>query len=1044
MRKLLLIFLFVSGLFAHASAQDRTVSGKVTSAEDDSTLPGVTVVLKGTTIGTTSDLDGNYKLSVPSEGGILVYSFVGMASQELQIGSRSVIDVEMKVDAQQLTEVVVTSYGIARAKDEITYVTQNVSSDELIAAQAPQAAMGMVGKVAGMQVNIQNNGVNPDTQVILRGFSSISKSNEALIVIDGVIASSGALSDMNSNDIESINVLKGANAAALYGADAVNGALIVTTKRGTKGGKFTVGLQSTMTFEEVAYMPDFQTEYGIGWDGHYDRIENTNWGPRFDGVERPVGPSFPDDHVLEDQMLAYAPIANNLRDFYETGKTYQNTVYLTGGDETSSFYMSFGRQNTTGIVPDDEYERNMFRVNASKQIGKLNLSINSSYFTDETNVTGPNIGDQDRTLYWFVLNTPANIPLSSYKDWNNPESYAHSDNYYNAYYQNPYWAIGTNRDTDKSSRIQGAMAAKYDILENLFFTARVGVNSTSGRGKEWRDRQEYDVDLQPAHSTVSSYVEDFEFESTRYNGNFVFSGEFQLNESFKLAPNLGMSFINNSYSETEILSNNLVIPGFYDINSGQIQSTTPDEWTKRQVGFFGDVTLTYNNWASLYASGRQDYTSTLPLGDNGYFYPSFGASVVLTEGISALKGNNILSYAKFNVSNATVYNDLDPFRLNEAYIQGANQPTTATAYPAMPLGTNNGYWLSNRTIDSSISKEKVNTTEFGLDLEFLNGRINANAAYYTSNITDLITETSSSNASGASRFLTNIGQLKATGVELTLGATVLNAGDFKWKLNMNYTSYETTVDEIADGIDEVILDNYGTYATAAIVGKPFPQLKAQSFQRDPEGRVIVNGNTGNPEVGEVIAMGKVTPDYILGGTSTMEFKGITFTATVDYRTGHVFYEQGSDAMEFTGRSVASVSADRQDFVWPNSVIEQADGSYQPNNNVPITGGVMTFWQNRYNEIKENYVKDATALKLREVSVRYTFPRALLDKTKVINKLTIGFVGRNLLTFLPEENRFSDPEFRNTRVNDDPNGLGIGGYLQSPPTRTFGFNLNIEF
>ncbi|SHK27858.1 MULTISPECIES: SusC/RagA family TonB-linked outer membrane protein [Reichenbachiella] len=1045
-RILLICFMLLSALVTESWAQDRTVSGKVTDDTGEG-LPGVNVVLKGTTVGSTSDIEGNWKVSVPSDGGVLVFSFVGMTAQEVAIGSRSVIDITMKADAQQLSELVITSYGIARAKDELTYATQKIESKDLVAAEQPQAGIGLVGKVAGMQVNVQNNGVKPDVQIVLRGLNSISKSNAALIVIDGIIATSSAFGDLNPHDIESINVLKGANAAALYGADAVNGALIVTTKRGTgNADKFTVGINTSVTFEEVAYMPDFQSEYGIGWDGHYDPIENTNWGPRYDGVTRQIGPTFPDGYVLETQEVPYAPIQDNLLDFYDRGVTNMNTVYAAGGDETGSFYMSFGNQTTTGIVPDDEFERTTFRVNATKQIGKLKLGVYGGYYQDKTNVVGDQIGDQDRPLYWFILNTQSNIPLTSYKDYDNPASYGYADNYYNAYYQNPYWAIGTNRDEDKTSRLYSVMSASYDILDNLKFVGNVGVNSRQGSGKNHRDRQEYSDELQPAHSTVSSFVEDFEFTDVRYNGNFTFQGSFDIGETFNITPIVGMSFKNDTYRESTIRSNNLSIPGFYDVNSGVIGSTDVDEWTKRQIGVFADVTFGYDNWVFLNATGRQDWTSTLPLDDNTYFYPSVGLSVVLTEGISALKDNDILSYAKLSVSNATVYNDLPVFLINETYRQQNTRDLTGgfENYPAFPLAGQNGYYLSTTTVDANISKEKLNTTEFGATLGFLRGRINLDGAYFITTTTDLITGTTPSRASGASYFYTNIGELQTKGLELALGATILEIGDFSWKANINYTSYESVVKEIKEGLDEIGLDVYTAgYGTYAVKGEAFPQIKAAGYLRNDNGQVIIDSN-GNPQVGDVISQGKTTPDYILGGTSRFEYKGLSLSATMDYRTGHVYYEQGSDAMEFTGRSVASVSSNRQDFVWPNSVIDNGDGTYTDNTNIPITGGVMGFWKDRYNEIKENYVKDATALKLREVTLRYAIPSDILEKTKVISRMSVGVFGRNLVTWLPEENRFSDPEFKNTRATDDANGVGIGGYFTSPPTRTYGFNLNIEF
>lgn len=1031
MKKFLLLSFMLTFAFAigESWAQERTVSGKVTSIEDGSALPGVNVVLKGTTTGTVTDIDGNYKLSVPSEGGTLVFSFIGLTTEEVAVGSRSVIDVQLSPDVQQLSEVVVTAFGVERQKNELTYATERVTGDDINVVQQTTATQGLVGKVAGMQINVQNNGVKPSSQILLRGLRSITNSNDALIVIDGVIATKGTFDNLNPNDIASVDVLKGANAAVQYGSDAANGVLVVTTKKG--GNKLVVGLNSSFQLEEVAFMPDFQTEYGIGWDGHYDPIENTNWGPRFDGVTRRIGPILPDGTF---QAVPYAPIQDNLKDFYEKGKTFQNTVYVSGGDETSKFYLSLGRQNTSGIVPEDEYERTSLKVNASKTIGKVDLAVNTTYFKDKTDVVGNTIGDQDRNLYWFVLNTPANIPLTNYKDWQNPDSWAHADRYYNAYYQNPYWAIGTNRDIDETSRFFGNISVGYKITDNISWTSKLGVNSAFGNGKNWRARQEYDPELQPSHSNVSSFVEDFSYQQTDFNGSSIVSADYDINEDFSIKGMVGAAFIQEDYRENEIRANNLSIPGFYDISnsSGQLVGTV-DESQYRNYGFFGEITAGYKDWAFISLTGRQDYTSTLSKENNSYFYPGIGATVILSDAVPALQDNDLLSFLKVSVSNSTVYNDLPPYLINERY----NQPAT------FPLaGGINGFALNNMTVDENITKEKISTNEITLDLGLFNDRVTLNSSVYQTRTFDLITETTPSTASGATIFLTNIGELKGTGLEVTLGGTVVKAGDFKWKMNVNYTTTTTEVVEIKEDLKEVGINVVGGYGTFAIVDLPFPQLKAASYVRDPQGRVVVDAVSGDPLVGDVLAMGRTTPEHVIGTTSEFSWKGISLSATIDYRTGHVYYEQGSDLMEFTGRSIASVSSDRQDFVWPNSVIETSEGVFVENTNIPITNGVMGFWQNKYNEIKENYVKDATALKIREVAIRYTFPRSLLDKTKVINKLTLGLVSRNTLTFLPEENRFSDPEFNNQ--GGGSNNIGVGGYLQSPPTRTFGFNLNIEF
>jgi outer membrane receptor protein involved in Fe transport len=783
--------------------------------------------------------------------------------------------------------------------------------------------------------------------------------------------------------------------------------------------------------DKVAYMPDFQSEYGTGWEGAYDNVENTNWGPRFDGTLRQIGPTFPDGYALQTQMVPYAPVKNNLLDFFQTGQTQSHTAYVSGSSADGSYYVSFGDQRSTGIVTDDEYKRNTFRVNATKKIRNVELGVNASYLSDKTDVVGETIGDQDRPLYWFILNTSANIPLSTYKDWDNPNSYGYADNYYNAYYQNPYWAIGTNRNIDETNRLNGNFSLSWEIASWINFTGRMSVNDVWGTGKNWRASQTYNADLQPSAGAVSSFVEDSEFQRETYSSDALLSINRDINEDFTLKATLGATNQTDTYRESNIRANNLSIPGFYDISNGTGSLVgTVDQYQKRTYGFFGDFNFGYKNYLFLNFSGRNDWTSTLAKNNNSYFYPAVGLSFVITDAFDVLKSGNILSFAKVTASNSTVYNDLAPYRISETYSQSA----------AFPFGGVNGFFLTNTAIDKDIKKEKLNTTEVGLNLGFLEGRISLDFAYFKTITSDLITNTTPSVSSGATSYLTNIGELESNGIELSLGATILKSRGFKWDVSVNYASSETVVNEIYSGLDEIAVTTTGQRGIYAVVGEAFPQMKANVYSKDPQGRIIIDPATGWPEVETGLkSLGKTTPDYIVGLNSLLSYKGFSLSGTIDYRTGHVYYEQGSDAMEFTGRSMASVSANRQDFVIPNSVYETTPGVYVENTNIQVSQGRQSYCTNVYNDVKSNYVKDATALKIRELTLSYELPKQFLSKTP-LKKLVVGFIARNPITWLPEENRFSDPEFNNTNNN----AIGIGGYFQSPPTKSYGFNLNVEF
>lgn len=1030
MKKLFLFFvLFVLAGASTLWAQTKVITGTVTSAtEGEGAIPGVSVFVKGTTIATSTDVNGRYSLTVPEDATTLVFSFIGMKQQEVNIAGRSVVNCVMESDVVGLSEVVVTALGIKREKREITYQTQKVDNAELAAAQPTRAASALAGKVAGLQINVQDNSVNPTTQIILRGLRSISSDNQALVVIDGVIASLGAFDDLNPNDIADLSILKGATAAALYGSNAANGAIVVTTKKGQAGEKITVGINSSYTAEKVAYMPRFQSEYGTGWEGAYDNVENTNWGPRFDGTLRQIGPTFRDGTF---QAVPYAPVKDNLLAFFNTGNNFNNTVYLSGSHETSKFYISVGDQRATGIVPDDSYQRNTVRVNASKKVGNVELSLNSSYFKDETDVVGSTIGDQDRPLYWFLLNTSANIPLERYSDWRN-DLYASPDGYYNAYYQNPYWAVGTNRNNQKSNRLNGNVQASWDPFSWLNVTGRVGTNTYWNSGKNWRAAQTYDSFLQPSAGAVSSFVTDNESQSTTIIEDLLLTGTFEFG-NFSLKSILGASNYNYIYRYSSIRADNLSIPDFYDISNGTGTPTvSADASQEVTFGFFGDFTLGYGDFLFFNFSGRNDWTSTLAEGNNNYFYPGFGVSFVLTDAIDALKNNNFLSYAKVTASNSTVYNDLSPYAINERY----------SKHTAFPYGDVNGFVLSSTAVDANIKKEKLNTTEFGANLGLFQSRVMIDASYFLTKTTDLITYTTPSRASASTSFLTNIGSLKGSGLELSLGGSLIRAKDLTWDLSLNYSTETTIVEEIYEGLDEVAVGAWTQYGVYAIVDMDYPQLKANTYVRDPQDRLVIDPATGFPKTNAALSpVGRTTPKHIIGLNTALKAFGFTLSTTIDYRTGHVFYAQGQDAMEFTGRSMESVSANRQDFVIPNSVIETSPGVYVENTNIPIQNGRQSYWTDTYNDVKENYVIDATAFKIRELSLSYNLPSNFIRNTP-LQKVSIGLIARNLYTLLPAENAFSDPEFNND--TDNNNTIGVGGYFQMPPTRSFGVNLNIEF
>jgi hypothetical protein len=534
---------------------------------------------------------------------------------------------------------------------------------------------------------------------------------------------------------------------------------------------------------------------------------------------------------------------------------------------------------------------------------------------------------------------------------------------------------------------------------------------------------------------VSSWVEDTEFQSSQYTTDLIASSEFELHKDLNLKALVGFTSFSSSYRDSQYRANNLSIPGFYDLSNGtgQLVGDFVDEEQKRTFGVFADLTFGYKNYLFLNLSGRNDWTSTLDSNNNSYFYPSAGLSFVASDAIEFLKESDAINYLKLTASSTITYNDIGPYAINETFGQSAG----------FPYGDLNGFFVNGTAVANEIKKEELTSQEFGLNGAFFNSRLTVDFAYYTTTTKDLITTASTALSAGSSNFLTNIGQIDGSGIELTLGGTPIRTeSGFAWNIDLNYTASKQTVIDIGEGVSEVGISTFTGYGIYAVKGEEFPMIKATSYVRDPNGSVVIDASTGNPLIGGLKNLGKTTPDYIIGLSNSFSYKGFTLSATMDYRTGHVYYSQLADRMEFTGRSVESASANRQDFVFPNSVINTGTADapvYTQNTNITVTQGNQDFWNGTYNDIKENYVKDATSLKLRELSFGYELPAKYLKGT-YLSKLSFAAVGRNLLTWLPTENRFSDPEFNNTNNN----AIGLGGYEQSPPTRTFGFNVNLEF
>ena len=1085
MRKFLLIItVLFFGLAMQTFAQDRQISGKVTSSEDGSPLPGVSIAVKGTSKGTTTGADGNYKIAV-GNGASLTFSFVGFENRTILVGTQTSINVALANNTSELAEVTVTTaLGIQRNAASLGYGAATVKANELTQAKALNLASALQGKVSGLQISTVNNGVNPTSRIVLRGNRSLFGNNEALVVIDGTVSTSDALNFLNPNDIEDVTVLKGANAAALYGSDASNGALIVTTKKGSAGAP-KISVSHTTNFESISFLPKFQDRFGGGTESYsrlYIPFENQSFGPEYTQGDVTVlrngdevtqkGTSVDLGMPLEDgsfQKTPYSNKANSKLNAFDVGVTTQSAVSLSVGDKASTFFMSAQQNETKAIVPGDKKSQTALRMNASHEYGKFKGAFNVGYTTN-------NIDQTVAPYYNLIMNTPGQVPIDTYRDWRNFKNadgslnYAHPNNFANAYFYSPYFEKDTKRQNVNNANLSGNVEVSYKATSWLSFLGRVGITKKDYNGKVTNEKFKYSDyaksvgDFSLARSgDLNGSVFDFNYSDTR------FSSDFFLTVDKKLGPiqTTFIAGINNKETSQKFLSSNasaLVVPNLYNVANRIGEPNVLEANNKsRLVGVFGDLTLGYNNFLFLHVSGRNDWSSLLGVANRSFFYPGADLSFVLTEGIPSLKELTFLDFAKIRLSATKVGGlNVNPYALQTTF----NTSNFNSSF-GFPYGSLAGFTIGNRLPDPNLSPEFTTSYEIGGEFGFLKNRVNLELAYYTTKSTAQTVPITTSSATGYTSALINAGTVENSGVEIDLKTIPIKlANGFTWNFNVNLSIIDNKVTELYQGIDRLNLSNaYGLTGDASLgqifaqVGASYPLLKVFAYKRDPAGRVIVNAETGYPSLAaDLKDIGQTNAKYRLGLTTGFKFKGVSLNAVAEYRAGNYIYHGSGATSWFTGIGSATAAYGRERFVFPNSVIANADGSFTPNTTVTVKDGGVGAWDSNLRNFGENFVTSAAFWKLRELAISYEIPKSILASTKFIKNASIGLVGRNLFMLLPKENIYTDPEFSNSQNdNISSTNLGVGGnaansgnavglnaVAQTPPTRTYGFTVNLGF
>jgi TonB-linked SusC/RagA family outer membrane protein len=1057
MRKIASLFTMLMLFTALAFGQNRTISGTVTDEKGDA-LPGATIVIKGTRTGTSADNNGQFRIFAKT-GDVLVVSGAGLEPTETTVGTISTITISVRRLVIAGTEVVVTALGQVRQPKELGYSISKIKAAELTQAKSVNLQSGLTGKVSGLNVQSVNNGVFQDTRLTLRGIRSLTGNNQPMLILDGVPIDLKFLSSINPNDIVDVTILKSASATAVYGPDGANGALIVTTKKGSRT-RPQINVSHTTQVERVAYMPELQSQFGSGSSvtalgyGIYDPIENQCYGDAFDGSLRNIGRIGPDGSYYK---VPYKALPNEKRRFFSTGLTNQTDLSFSTGD----FYLSVQSVLIQGIVPKDVNRRMSIHAAGNKEYNRFKASYSVNYTKGNYEVTdGANFGNgRDYDMYWNLVNTPQNIPVSRFKNWRT-DYWSSPDGYFNDYYSNPYFMIDNFRKKGRTEDIFGNLELNFKATNWLTFTYRLGATVSSSTYKSTQGALQYGPYAKSTGKAIAqtgdfaSGVLDVSNSSSRINSEFFASirkkfGKFDLNVL------LGQSFREDNSKFVNLSNTNLAFPDLLNIAGRRGDPAIGESnYKSRLERFFGKISLNYNNWIFLEGTGSYDIDSRLAyfynydFANTNYFYPGASLSVLLSEAIPALKSSKLISYLKLRgaytkTGNVNLGgNGNGAQRLENTYALGFG----------FPYGSLSGYTSGNLLSLSKYKPEFVLNKEAGIEIGLLKNRINIEATVYSQDNSNQIVDVAYSAATGFTSAKLNAASFENKGIELDLRLTPLvkihNVSiDFK----ANYTYQDNKVTKIIEGVTQLGIGN-GSYV---IVDKPAYTWQVTDYVRDDQGRVIVSSATGLPTVDPAIKpFGRTLPVHLLGLNLSVNWKDFTFSAVGDYRGGNQIYLGGvgnvtglGPSMDFSGISIRSAQNSRQPFIFPNS--SYFDGTkYVDNTNIYMSTSAYGFWSTSVNtSAGTNYLVSGAFWKIREVSMSYNMPAKWFGFTKnTIKGATFTLSGRNLFMFLPKSNEWTDPEF-NVGTNGNGtvgngNAIGVPG-LTSPPTRIFGASLNIQ-
>jgi len=1042
----------LSTLLQEAMAQNRTVTGRVTDASSNEGLPGVTVLVQGTQVGTATDATGSYSINVPEGGTTLIFSFIGYTTTERAIGNATTINIGLATDAKQLGEVVVTALGREEEKKTLGYATQEIRSEVLTQGRERSVLNSLQGKVAGVNIQSQSGAPGSSSRVVIRGNKSFTGNNQALFVVDGIPIDNGSLgangatgtadnlnngvdvgnraNDINPDDIESVNILKGPAAAALYGARAANGAIMITTKSGRNvNKKAEITLVSSYLVEDVLRYPTFQNSYGQGFFGAADLRENTSWGAKFDGVVRPWG------QIVNNQqrIKPYAALPDNIKEFFNYGSNFTNSLSLSGGSDKGTYYTSYSNTRQNGITPGTEYNRNTLTFKGSTKLANnFSSTASLSYIKSggDFALTG-----QGNSVFNQLIQTPRDIPVRELEDLSNP--FNNEAGFYSPYTINPYWAIQNQTYTNNVDRLFGNVTLGYKFNDNLNLTYRIGTDFYTDRRQQFFAIR--NVEGQNAAANDNGMYSETQIYNREINSDIMLSYIRNLTTDLTLDVLVGSNVrqVSNErlFAQADALANNQ-FKNLSNIVGTPLAYSYRD--MIRLIGAYGTAKLGFRDFIWLEFTGRNDWASTLPIEDNSFFYPAVSLAFDAASAFD-LSASTPINVAKLRANFASVGNGGElAYQTRSVFVTGNITDGFQGTDLNFPFNGMPGFEVSNVVGNSQLRPERTTSYEIGADLRFFDERFTIDASYYDQRSKDLIVSVPVAYSTGYGSSVLNAGDMTNKGVELVVGGTpVKTTTGFSWDISVNFTKNKNLVTRTYQH-SPISLGGVSSAGLYIVEGQPYGVFQADDIMRDPQGRIVVTAVDGIPRVAsEQSFIPSITPNWQGGLVNTVAYKGARLSVVVDTRRGGKIYSRTRATQRFAGTAPETLTNDRQPYIIPNSVVQVGNTDEYVENTTPLTNdNLYDYWGNLP---ESTNIIDASFTKLREVSLSYKLPSAITQKT-FFGNIEIGVSGRNLFLWTPDENTYIDPETNNFG-NGNVQGFDYSG---SPSTRSWGGNIRLTF